>query len=286
MKVNDRSEFRDEEGAISLENRIQGTIQHGLGWYGMMQAQEFVTQRLEKNLDKEHTLLLNVHIPNTMLIVPLILLSPQGVKVIEPSPVRGVFRAKGEEWLKFDGRGRRFKRTQPNLQSRVVQMAKVVHLYLQDQGYAMPDVEAVLVFINPRTHVDQTSARARIVQADAIEHFAANLKQAHQIMDQEDIRALTEVLINPPEPEPVPEEAFRVEAFDLRPEPAPVRVSEEIDRFVAEPEPLAARDIIASWSDRLPLSKRQWILLGTMAFFEIVILIILTMLVIANTFYT
>jgi hypothetical protein len=286
MKVNDRSEFRDEEGVISLENRIRGTIQHGLGWYGMMQAQEFITQRLDKHLDKEHTLLCNVKIPDTMLIVPLILLSPQGVRVIEPSPIRGVFRAKGDEWLKFDSRARRFKQTHPNLQSRVIQMAKVVHLYLQDQGYALPDVEAVLVFTNPRTHIDQSSPYSRIVQTDAIEHFAANLKQAFQVMDQEDIRALTEALINPPEPEPIPEEVFHVEAFDLEPKPAPVRVREEIDRFVAEPEPMAVGDRIASWSDRLSLSKRQWILLGVMAFFEIVILIILTMLVIANTLYT
>ena len=60
MNVIDRSEFRDEEGVITLEKRVRGTLQHGLGWYGVMQAQMFVSERLEKTLDGSHTLLRNV----------------------------------------------------------------------------------------------------------------------------------------------------------------------------------------------------------------------------------
>ena len=280
MKIIERSEFRDEEGAISLENRIRGSFRHGLKWYGWMQAQETTTQRLEKCLDREHTLLRNVIIPGTTVIVQMILLSPQGVRVLEPSPIKGVYRAKGEEWLKFDSRGRRFKRSQPNLQTRTLNNAQVVQRYLKEQGYPLPEVEAVLIFTKPRTHVDSARPRVRIVQADAIDHFAANIQEFQPIMDQEDIDALTEALINPklPEPEPTPEP-------EAEPELARAEFLEQGETLTTELEPMALPAQAAHRLSTLPLSTRQWILLAMMLFFELVIIIIFAMLIIRNTIY-
>ena len=280
MKVIDRSEFRDEEGAISLENRIRGTLQHGLEWYSWMQSQETATQRLEMSLGNEHTLLCNVIVPGTTTIVQMILLSPQGVRVIEPSPIKGVFRAKGEEWLKFESRGRRFKRSNPNLQARTMNNSQLVHRYLQEQGYPLPEVEAVLMLTNPRTHVDSARPRVRIVQADAIDYFSANLQEFQPIMDQEDINILTEALINPklPEPEPTPEP-------EPEPEVARTEFVEEAETFTAEPKPMALPAQTVHRLSTLPFSRRQWILLAVMLFFELVIIIIFAMIVIRNTIY-
>jgi hypothetical protein len=291
MNVIERSEFRDEDGAISLENRVRGTLQHGLKWYGLMQAQEFVTQRLGKTLGREHTLLRNIVIPGTTVTVSMILLSPQGLRVVEPNPIKGVFRAKGEDWLKFDSRGRRFRRTRPNLQTQTLDLAQLVHRYLQKylesqgylegQDYKLPEVEAVLVIANPRTHVDSARPRIRIVQADAIDHFAANLNEFQPIMDQEDIDILTEALIEPkfPEPEPVAEE-------ELEPSVAPYEFVEEGEVFTAEREsegfPIQAVNQLSS----LPFSRSQWILLAVMVFFELVVLIIFAMLILRNMAYT
>lgn len=280
MKVIDRSEFRDEEGVISLENRIRGTLRHGLKWYSWMQSQEITTQRLEKSLGKEHTLLRNVIIPGTTTIVQMILLSPQGVRVLEPSPIKGVFRAKGEEWLKFDSRGRRFKRSSPNLQARTLNNAQLVHRYLQEQGYPLPEVEAALMLTNPRTHVDSARPRVRIVQTDAIDFFAANLQEFQPIMDQEDINILTEALINPklPEPEPTPEP-------EAEPEVARTEFVEEGETFTTEPETMALPAQTIHRLSTLPFSSRQWILLAVMLFFELVIIIIFAMIIIRNTIY-
>ena len=278
MKVIDRSEFRDEEGVINLENRIRGTLQHGLEWYSWMQSQDITTQRLEKSLGNEHTLLRNVIIPGTTTIVQMILLSPQGVRVLEPSPVKGVFRAKGEEWLKFESRGRRFKRSNPNLQARTMNNAQLVHRYLQEQGYPLPEVEAVLMLTNPRTHVDSARPRVRIVQADAIDYFSANLQEFQPIMDQEDINILTEALLDPklPEPEPTPEP---------EPEVARTEFVEEAETFTAESKPMALPAQTAHRLSTLPFSRRQWILLAVMLFFELVIIIIFAMIIIRNTIY-
>lgn len=197
MRVIERSDYRDEEGAISLENRVSGTLKFGLQWYGEMQALDTATQRLSKTLGSEHVLIRSLTLPGTELIVPLTLISPQGVRVIMPTALRGIFRAKGDEWLTFDGRARRFKRTRPNLQHEVSEMAQAVHSYLRGQGFPLPEVEAVLIFTSPRTHVDTARPTTRIVLADAIDHFAANLQQFQPIMDRDDIDALVHTLTKP-----------------------------------------------------------------------------------------
>lgn len=197
MKVIECSTFRDENGAISVENRIRGTLQHGLRWYSEMEAQEAVTQRLSKSLDDDHALLRNQVVPGSNVTVPLILVSPQGMRVLIASPLRGVYRAKLDEWLVFDGGSRRFKRTRPNLQGLALSMSQLVLKYITGQGYPLPEIESVLVFTNPRTHVDMARPTTRIILADAIDHFAANLQELPAIMDAEDIRMLIDSLTHP-----------------------------------------------------------------------------------------
>jgi len=46
MKRIECSEFRDEEGVISLESRIRGTFKHGTKWYGELEAQNEAYERL------------------------------------------------------------------------------------------------------------------------------------------------------------------------------------------------------------------------------------------------
>ena len=206
MIVIERSTFRDEKGAISLEGRLRGTLQYGLRWYGEMEAQEGVTQRLLKTLGDEHVLIRNQVVPGSDVTIPMILLSPQGVRAILPTPIRGIYRAKLDEWLVFDGSSRRFKRVRPNLQGLAMTMASQLLRFLKGQGYPLPEIEAVLIFTNPRTHVDTARPSVRIVLADAVDHFASNLQQFPAIMDGEDIAAVLESLSTPKVAEPVAEE--------------------------------------------------------------------------------
>ncbi|MGH2607126.1 MAG: hypothetical protein ACRDG5_11100, partial [Anaerolineales bacterium] len=115
MNVIERSEFRAQDGSISIEQRLQATLRFGLSWYADMQGQDFVTQRLRRSLGKDHILIRNLTLPGTTTVLPLILLGPQGVQVLLATSVRGVFRADETEWLKFDATARIFRRSQPNL---------------------------------------------------------------------------------------------------------------------------------------------------------------------------
>jgi hypothetical protein len=117
------------------------------------------------------------------------------------TPIRGNFRAKVDQWLTFDGQARRFKRARPNLQSIALSLAQTVLSVIKSQGYDLPEVEAVLVFTNPRTLVDTARPTVRIVLADAIDHFAANVLQFPAIMDAEDVNILLEALTHPRPPE-------------------------------------------------------------------------------------
>lgn len=190
MRVIERSEFHDESGALSLENRLRATLRYGLSWFGEIQDQEWVGRRLGGVLGDEHVLVRNLTLPGAARPVPMILIGPQGVRVIRATSVRGVFRAKGDEWMTFRSGAGHFRRVRPNQQAIVLAHAEAVHRFLQGQGFGLPEVEAVLVFTNPRTHVDTARPRARIVLADGLEHMAANLTQLRPIMDQEDIEAV------------------------------------------------------------------------------------------------
>lgn len=190
MRTIERSDFCDESGAISLENRLRATLRFGLRWFGEMQDQEWVSRRLSGVLSNDYVLVRNLTLPGAAQPVPLVLVGPQGVRVLVATSVRGVFRAKGEEWLTFRSGAGRFRRVRPNQQAIALGHAEAVHRFLQGQGFPLPEVEAMLVFTNPRTHVDTARPRARIVLADGLEHMAANLTQLRPIMDQEDIESV------------------------------------------------------------------------------------------------
>jgi len=198
MRVVERSEFRGEDGKITLQDRLRGSLRFGLGWYGIMQAQEAVTERLNKSLPNDYHLLRNVLIPGSGLIASLILIGPQGAYAILPSPAGGVFRAKDEEWLAHSGG--HFRPARPNLQQMALATADVLLKYLHGLGYGLPQVDAVVMFTNPRAHVDTVNPKTRIVLADALEHFAANLREQPPIMDREDGQLLIDALLHPPEP--------------------------------------------------------------------------------------
>lgn len=279
MRVIEQSSFRDEDGEISLGDRIRATLDHGLGWYGEMMAQESFTERLQRHLADDHLLLRNAMLPGSDLTVPLILLGPEGVRTIIATDKKGIFRAKGENWYAFSGRTRRFRPKRPNLQSLATSYAQAVHAYLQRQGVPLPEVEPVLAFTNPRTHVDTAQPSVRIVQADAFDHFASNLLKFQPIMDQEDVNELTDLILNPPQPEPEPEPADEPLAAPEEPTDRQVSPS-EVDAFRLDDSPAARR---ASRS-RFSFSRGQWIILGLLLLMEIVVVLAFATLILTNSY--
>jgi len=289
MRRKELSEFVDQEGQISLEDRIKASLRFGLGWYGDMQALDTTIEKLSHTLGPEHLAITNLTLGDGSIVLPIVLLSPQGVRVIVPSRLSGVYRAKGEDWLKYGGSGtQRFSPARPNLIKNALGFAEILQSKLRELGYDIPHVEPVIIFTNPRTHIDSHSSVTRIVQADAIERFASNLLQDHPLMDQDDIEELVAALTKPPEPEIKPEieQAAHVEPRPVGPIHLPEASDLELEgSFAGDRSALTPRKLRQLGLRRLPFSQRQTIVLGVLLFFEILILSITAIIVIANTFY-
>jgi hypothetical protein len=272
MQIIDLSEFRDEEGLISLENRVRGMVKFGFGWYGEMHAQEHVTGKLQGILDDDHMLLLNAPLVGTDVLAPMILFSPQGVRLLYPSTVRGTLRAQDDRWLTYNSRTRQFKPKKPNLQFRALAFARGLMRYFESQGFPLPELEAVLLFTNPLTHVDTAGPQARIVLSDAFEHFAASILEGQKIMDQEDIHMLVDSVLNPklPEPEPEPEldgagqEVLESEALRPREDRQDLKPALRFGHF----------------------TRRQWIVIGALGVFQLILILTVAAIVLGDIFFS
>ncbi len=308
MNVIERSTYRDEEGDIRLMKRINATMDFGFDWYHQMQAQVAVTQRLSKVLGDQHVMIRNVPIPGIDESDPyMILISPQGIRLVKTYPVRGVFRAKEEDWLRFNSRSRHFVRTKPNLQTAALNQLKQVNRLLEIQNIKVSVAEAVVIFTHPRTLIDSARPYTRVVSADAIEFFAANLEQLPPSLNSEIIHRLVDAILYPKLPEPKPasdlvqesEVSKKIRAEPENEEYQSAFFTESLEDY--EGEPLLELDDSEFFKDfdlnseetpelleeaiqKPPsaISKGQWLLLGILAFILIIVLIIFAYIVLTD----
>lgn len=288
MRIVDRSPFRDENGEISLENKVRGVLQNGFKWLGQNSAMDNATRLLERGLDKDHILLREATIPGTTITIPMVLISPQGVRVIVPSSLDGNYRARGTEWQVFDGRARRFRNLRPNIIEEGLLYSQSLLRHLQRAGYGIPEVETVLLFTVPRTHVDAIRPEVRVVLTDAVDHFVNNLLKNDPIMDQEDMIAVREAILETKKlaAQQAQAEGEIEEEHELAPAAWPTHEPQPEDdqpAFEQPPEEILPFQVPQFITD-LGLTTRQWILIGFMAFIELVVLIILAVVIISGSF--
>jgi hypothetical protein len=278
MRVIEKSPYRDEFGQISLESRLRGTLAYGFRWYAEMQAQGSITQRLERTFDKDTILLRNITVPGLALPIPMVLINLQGVRVLVPVTIKGVYRAREDDWLVFDGGARRFKRARPNLQKQALSMSEALMHQLRSHGFELPEIEAVLIFTHPTTHVDTVKPKTRIVLAHAIDHFAAKVLEFPPIMDQEDTREILKAIETPVVQAPEDDEML---AAQPAPEPElPGSRGAALDADLLQPMERRASFLAGLRSIRL--SGAQWIVLGILLFFELLIIAFMAFLILVN----
>jgi len=187
MKIIDKTPYRSEAGQIDIVGRIQGTLKYGLTWYNRIQAQDIVIATLEKQLGSGYTLLRNVTLPNTEINLPLVLVGPPGVFLINVTHERGVYLAKDDEWGTItEGRSvesRNFVPARINQVTRTLTFGRVLQVYLDRYGFkGMFVVEPILMAADPGMHIESTRPAIRIVMSDALERFAASIAQGRQAL--------------------------------------------------------------------------------------------------------
>ncbi len=170
MKHIDKTPFRSESGEINIINRVRGMLKYGMTWYDRVKAQDAVAEILGRQLGGQFVLLQNIVLPGAEIDLPLVLIGPPGVYLINALHERGVYLARDDEWGTLTGET--FVPARINQVKRAMTMAKVLQVYLDRMGYKGFLVEPVVMSPDPKLHIDSTRPAVRVVMSDAIDRFA------------------------------------------------------------------------------------------------------------------
>ncbi|MCC7117768.1 MAG: NERD domain-containing protein [Anaerolineales bacterium] len=196
MKIIDQTPLHDDKGQLSFIGRLQGTLKYGLNWTAELEAQKAVIAQFQRAFDKGYVLIRNFTLPNSEIVIPLILLAPSGVYVIHVTTVKGFFEAKGDQWNTMNNGA-----SQPapiNLLTRVTRFARAVQIYLERINVDLKSpVEGVLIAFDPTAHVESVRPIVRVVQSDAIKQFCSTVLQARPVWRLDYAYGLGDVILDP-----------------------------------------------------------------------------------------
>ncbi|GAB4491019.1 MAG: hypothetical protein Fur0016_12720 [Anaerolineales bacterium] len=193
MKHIDKTPYRSENGEINLINRVQGMLKYGMSWYNRVTVQDAIAATLGRQLGGQFVLFQNITLPETDIDLPLVLVGPPGVYLINALHERGVYMAREDEWGTLVGET--FVPARINQVKRAITMSKVLQVYfdrLDQKGF---QVEPVVMSADPHLHIDSTRPAVRVVMSDAIDRFALNLIQSRPIFDINAIANLESILL-------------------------------------------------------------------------------------------
>ena len=196
MRILDKTPWQDDQGNISLTARLQGTLKYGLNWYGELEAQKAVITQLDRMLEKGFVLIRNFTLPNSEIIIPIILIGTGGIWIIQTTNAKGYFEAKGDQWNTISSGN-----SQPakvNLLKRVLQLSRAFQKYLEIQKFNLSlPVEPVLIASDPGAQIESLRPAARVVRSDAVKQFGNSLLQTRPIISAGAIYDLADHIIDP-----------------------------------------------------------------------------------------
>jgi hypothetical protein len=202
MKIIENTPILSEKGELSPVDQIKATLKYGSDWLPEINAQKTVIACFEKVMDNKYTLLRNIRLPGLEVDIPLILLGPTGISVLYATPLRGMYRTKGEEWGTLEGY--KFTPARNNLITRTARLGRAVQTYLEREGFppSTTPVEAVLLATDPGLYIDGVRPIIRVILRDALEHFAVSTVQGRTVFDTKTIREILARLTKTPSTKP------------------------------------------------------------------------------------
>jgi hypothetical protein len=256
MRVLDYSPIPFDGGNLSFQERLSGIAKFGFSWVQEMKSQEVIVELLNKVLDNHYTLLRNIPLPNGV-VVPLVLLGPHGITVLYNSITKGMFRAEGDSWESMNNRSRDFKPARPNLITRTIRLAQIFEDFLKEMGQSK-DIDGVLVFTDPGSHVNSNRPAVRIILLDAIDRFGASLLQRQQVMTVAEIRNLIEAITEALQPEEIKQESDIIVPYQ--------QFADNVDSGFLK--------ALAPIQEKLNFNRQQWVLLGLFALVDVIVLVL------------
>jgi hypothetical protein len=294
MKIIDKTSQQDANGNINIIARVQGTLKYGLNWSAELEAQKTVIAQLDRMFEKGFVLIRNFTLPNSEIVIPIILIGAGGVWVIYVTNAKGNFEAKGDQWNTVNNDGKALP-ANINYITRVAQLGTVFQKFLKIQKVEMPNpVEAVLIAADPGAQIDAVRPMVRVVRSDAIKQFASSLLQARPVWRTDFIHELADRIIDPAPPEelkpltPAPagqqagsraaalaqvaEQGFNSNELDFAFEEGEAQPDEQDSSQVAESRPQAPARQAPAKKRFLGLGDTQIVLLAGMLIVEFCIL--------------
>lgn len=259
---------QDESGdQKNFLDRVQGGLaQLGISLENEENAAETVMRRFGRLLDNRYTMLEHVVVPGDSRRIPLVLVGPPGVVVINPRSDAGVFRAREATWVEMNKRSQKYEEGRENLLEQTDSYARMMVDYLRENGAPVTEVQPLLVLTNPGAHVESSRPIVRILPIDALDRYISTLVQGQVVLSVDAVQALVEKLSTPPA-EPLPEEP------EVEEQPKPKK----------SPPPLSGQINLPPALAKFNMSKRQWILIAVMSGLEFILLIFLIVFVFLNT---
>ncbi len=264
MRTIDLSKYQAEAGLAGMLKKLQGSLSYGYSWQQSRKSQEELIEILGAVLGNECVLLRDVNIPKVPRPIPLVLITPAQLLVINPKSVQGFFRAEGKRWEEL-GRNDEYRPAPVNLIRETWLYQKTIEGYFKQHNFSAPMDRGVMIFVSPETVVESIRPRVRVVQADGIKNFARELSILKPVFSERDFRAAVQLLTNP-----------RLPLKSKQPKvPAP-----DLEESPAIPEPLAKVDEgITKVARKANFTRREWIIVGLLSVLLIVVLIALIALI-------
>jgi hypothetical protein len=264
MRTIDLSKFQDESGSSNIVQTIQGLLTYGWSWQQNRKSQEELIEILETVLGNDCVLLRDVNIPKVNRPIPIVLITPAMLLVINPKSQQGFFRAEGKRWEEL-GRDDEYRLAQTNLIRETWLYQKTVEGYLKQHNFSAPMDRGVMIFVSPETVVESIRPRVRVIQADGIRNFARELAISKPVFSDMDFRTAVKLLTDPRLPDKTKKKV--VPEF-LEPEPT------ELDQTMAKVD-----ESLGKVTRKINFTTREWVVVALLVVGVIVVLIALIMLI-------
>lgn len=199
MKIIDKTPLVNENGELGITQRLQGMLKYGFNWPMELEAQKAIVTFFDRQLEKGYTLIRNVPLGASGIVVPLILLGPPGIYVIHVTYLRGRYEARANSWNEASGDG--YKPASVNLIEQTARMARAVTAFIERQGVRVPvAVEPVLIAANPGLHIESVRPAIKVVMIDGVKSFVSGLQSAPPLLKLEAVHEFAERIVNPRRP--------------------------------------------------------------------------------------
>ncbi len=174
MKIIDKTPLLNEKGELGVVQRVQGMLKYGFNWPSELDAQKAIITFFDRQLEKGYTLIRNMTLGASGIVVPIILLGPAGIYVIHVTYLRGRYEARGNAWNEEAGDS--YKPAEVNLIQHTARMANAVKKFIERQGIKLPvPIEPVLISGNPGLHIEAVKPAIRVLMIDGIKSFVTGL---------------------------------------------------------------------------------------------------------------